>query len=109
MVEFPLLSGEARRVYAAGSKSIPDSGGLLTLIARHQSRPSDPACMWETNTFPASFHARLNVAAGLSLPCAAEGGAPLRRAHHRSCRRGEWYVRHPTRGTPTASLTLRCP
>jgi hypothetical protein len=34
---------------------------LLTLILRHQAA-SDLIGMWETSTFTASFHARLNVA-----------------------------------------------
>jgi hypothetical protein len=40
---------------------------LLTLILRHQTG-SDLTGMWETSTFTASFHARLNVAPQAQIP-----------------------------------------
>jgi hypothetical protein len=65
MVEFPLVARRFARVCGAGWISIPDQADLTTLASSHlpsSNRLLALAGMWETSTFEASFHARLNVA-----------------------------------------------
>src|SRR3954470_19352933 len=70
MVEFPLVVWRnAFRVLRRQFEVYPGCRALLTLILTSSSRRPTQADMWETNTFGASFHARLNVARRLSLPC----------------------------------------
>jgi hypothetical protein len=62
MVEFPLVGPAERKGFASPVvENYLRYRRLLTLILSHQAA-SDPIGMWETSTFAASFHARLNVA-----------------------------------------------
>jgi hypothetical protein len=62
MVEFPLVGPAERKGFTSPVAEIYlRYHRLLTLILCHQAA-SDPIGMWETSTFTASFHARLNVA-----------------------------------------------
>jgi hypothetical protein len=62
MVEFPLVARQSARVLRRQLDFYPRCPDLPTLILRHEPGQLILADMWETNTFEASFHARLNVA-----------------------------------------------
>jgi hypothetical protein len=61
MVQFPLVGPAERKGLRRRLEIYLRYRHLLTLT-RVIKAASDPIDMWETNTFIASFHARLNVA-----------------------------------------------
>src|SRR3954462_4786763 len=68
MVEFPLVVWPGAKGFAPPVRNLSQTPGFADINFVSSSRRPTQADMWETNTFPASFHARLNVARRLSLP-----------------------------------------
>src|SRR6476660_756873 len=60
MVEFPLVGPVAR--VCAPARNLSQIPPFADINFASSKAVSDPIGMWETNTFIASFHARLNVA-----------------------------------------------
>src|SRR3954454_23370314 len=78
MVEFPLVVWRsAFRVLRRQFEIYLRCRGVADINFTSSSRRPTQADMWETNTFPASFHARLNVARRLTLPLPCGGGDSL--------------------------------
>src|SRR3954447_3647603 len=77
MVEFPLVARRSARGLRRRLDIYLRSPRFADINFASSNRGLFPSDMWETNTFAASFHARLNVAlvedsrakAGLTLPC----------------------------------------
>jgi hypothetical protein len=62
MVEFPLVVWHGAKGLRRQFEIYPRCRGFADINFVSSSRRPTQAVMWETNTFPASFHARLNVA-----------------------------------------------
>src|SRR3954464_15070897 len=62
MVEFPLLVRSARGLRRR-LRNLSQTPPFADINFASSNRRLTQASMWETNTFAASFHARLNVAA----------------------------------------------
>src|SRR4030088_2334262 len=76
MVEFPLVARRSARGFATPVRFLSQLPRFADINFTSSNRALSQAGMWETNTFGASFHARLNVAligyfrakAALTLP-----------------------------------------
>jgi hypothetical protein len=62
MVEFPLVGPTSRECFATPERIYPRNLPPADIKILSSNGVSGLAGMWETNTFKASFHARLNVA-----------------------------------------------
>src|SRR6266480_5800000 len=62
MVEFPLLVRRSARALQRRLENVSQIPPFADINFASSNRPLTQAGMWETNTFAASFHARLNVA-----------------------------------------------
>jgi hypothetical protein len=62
MVEFPLVDPASRECFATPERIYPRNLPSADIKILSSNGVSGLAGMWETNTFKASFHARLNVA-----------------------------------------------
>jgi hypothetical protein len=62
MVEFPLVGPASRECFAPPGRIYPRNLPSADIKILSSNEVSSSAGMWETNTFKASFHARLNVA-----------------------------------------------
>jgi hypothetical protein len=62
MVEFPLVGPASRERFASPERNYPRNLPPADIKILSSNGVSGLAGMWETNTFKASFHARLNVA-----------------------------------------------
>jgi hypothetical protein len=79
MVEFPLVARRSARAFATPVKDLTQIASFADINFASSKTASGSGCMWETNTFPASFDARLNVAPqGISGVDAGAGGKCLK-------------------------------
>src|ERR1700738_258453 len=62
MAEFPLVARRSARGFAAQFRNLSQMPRFADINFASSNRASIPSDMWETSTFAASFHARLNVA-----------------------------------------------
>jgi hypothetical protein len=62
MVEFPLVARRSARGFAAPVSYLSQMPRFADINFASSNLAVSQAGMWETNTFAASFHARLNVA-----------------------------------------------
>src|SRR4029079_2387295 len=62
MVEFPLVARRSARGFAAPVRFLSQLPRFADINFASSNRALSQAGMWETSTFAASFHARLNVA-----------------------------------------------
>src|SRR3954471_15778674 len=112
MVEFPLLVRSARGLRRR-LRNLSQTPPFADINFTSSNRRLTQASMWETNTFAASFHARLNVAAFADFW--GEAGVPglhglgRGRPDRASCRPLQFVTNCATPWPASGSAPAACP
>src|SRR5437763_5993564 len=116
MVEFPLLVRSARGLRRR-LRNLSQTPTFADINFASSNRRLTQASMWETNTFAASFHARLNVAAfavfglifGAKRACPGLHGLGRGRPDRASCRPLQFVTNCATPWPASGSAPAACP